>query len=171
MVNSKYLHNVTIPFPIVESLTHAPLMNMVEIKSIYQQWNGESIEQIKHKAKENPYNIRIGLPRVDEQLKNDPKYFVLGYLSYNPITKDIESREIVSYRNMNKVYIGQSPDEYRFNNFKLFVDGNVVAKDYILSNDNASVGQMINHLIRKVEKLQDDVAYLKAQLKNETIYK
>lgn len=171
MVNSKYLHNVTIPFPIVESLTHAPLMNMVEIKSIYQQWNGESIEQIKHKAKENPYNIRIGLPRVDEQLKNDPKYFVLGYLSYNPITKDIESREIVSYRNMNKVYIGQSPDEYKFDNFKLFVDGNVVAKDYILSNDNASVGQMINHLIRKVEKLQDDVAYLKAQLKNETIYK
>jgi len=171
MINSRLIRNVSMPFPIVESLTHAPLMHMVEIKSIYQQWNGESIEQIKHKAKENPYNIRIGLPRVDQQLKNDPKYFILGYLSYNPITKDIENREIATYRNMSKVFIGQSPDEYKFKDFKLFVDDNVIAKDFILSDDATSIKQVIRHLAAKVEKLQEEVVYLKGQLKNETIYK
>ena len=171
MINTKYLHNTTVPFPIVESLTNAPLMNMVPIKNIYQSWNGESIEQIKHKAAENPYNIRIGLPRVDEQLRSDPKYFILGYLSYNPVTKDIESREIVSYRNMNRVYIGQSPDEYKFKDYKLFVDDNVVARDYLFVDNGLSIRQAIEHMANKIEKLQDEMADIKAQLKNETIYK
>lgn len=165
------MQNVVKPFPILDALTYAPLMHKIEIKNIYQDWNGESVEQIKHKVQDNPYNLRIGLPRVDEQLRNDPIYFVLGYLSYNPVTKDIENREIATYRNTKRVYIGQSPDEYKFADYKLFVDDNIIAKDFITIEDGMSIKQVIGQMANKIEKLQEDVANLKAQLKNETIYK
>ena len=171
MINSRTIQNCKVPFPIIEGLAFAPLTNKIEIKNIYQKWQGQSIHQIKQTASENEYSLRIGLPRVDEQLRHDNIHFILGYLSYNPVSNDIENREIITYRNTSKVFIGQSPDEYKFKNFKLFVDDNVIAKDFIFSDDEMSVKQTIMHLANKVQKLQEEIFYLKSQTKNETIYK
>lgn len=173
MINSSNIVNVSTSFPAIQGLAFSPLVKKIEIKNIYQQWQGENIEQIKLKAQENPYNIRIGLPKVDEQLRQDNMYLILSYLSYNPVNKDIENREIVTYRNTNKIIIGQSPDEYRFDHYKLFVDDNVVAKDYILSENEMSVKQTLLHLANKVEKLQQEIAILKSQqvqAQKQTIY-
>ena len=171
MINSKVIQNCTVPFPAIQGMSFSPLIKKVEIKNLYQKWQGESIHDIKQKHDENPYTLRIGLPKVDEDLKHDSIYFILSYLSYNPVTKDIENREIVTYRNTSKVIIGQSPDEYKFKQYKLFVDDNVVAKDFIFVDDEMSIRQTIMHLVSKVQKLQDEVFYLKSQTKNETIYK
>lgn len=173
MIKSSIIGNTQISFPAVQGLAFSPLVKKIEIKNIYQQWQGESIEQIKSKTQENPYSMRIGLPKVDEQLRQDNMYLILSYLSYNPVNKDIENREIVTYRNTNKIIIGQSPDEYKFKNYKLFVDDNVVAKDYIFSDDEMSLRQTITHLANKIQKLQQEITNIKSQQlqpQKQTIY-
>jgi hypothetical protein len=173
MIKSSIIGNTQISFPAVQGLAFSPLVKKIEIKNIYQQWQGESIEQIKNKTQENPYNMRIGLPKIDEQLRQDNMYLILSYLSYNPVNKDIENREIVTYRNTNKIIIGQSPDEYKFKNYKLFVDDNVVAKDYIFSDDEMSLRQTITHLANKIQKLQQEITNIKSQQlqpQKQTIY-
>ena len=173
MINSSTISNTTINFPAIQGLAFSPLIKKIEIKNVYQQWQGENIEQIKNKAQENPYNVRIGLPKIDEQLKQDNMYLILSYLSYNPVNKDIENREIVTYRNTSKIIIGQSPDEYKFDKYKLFVDDNIVAKDYIFSDDEMSVKQTLLHLSNKIEKLQQEITILKSkqlQPQKQTIY-
>lgn len=167
MIPSSTIQNTTAPFPAIQGLAFSPLTKKIEIKNIHQQWQGESMSQIKEKAYGNPFNIRIGLPSIDEQLKHDSIYCILSYLSYNPVSKDIENREIVTYRNTSKVFIGQSPDEYKFKKFKLFVDDNIIAKDYLFMEDGTSMKQTIEHLANKVQKLQEDIAYLRGQLKTE----
>ena len=139
---------------------------------MYQGWQGESIEQIKEKHKNNPYSLRIGLPSTDKQLKSDPMYFILHYLAYNPLTKDIEKREIVPYRNTEKIYIGHTVDENYYKDYRLFVDGNIIAEDLYLrkTGGDLSIGQRINNLTNMVEKLQQEVVNLKQQLNNKTIY-
>lgn len=173
MIRSSIISNTQTSFPAIQGLAFSPLVKKIEIKNIYQQWHGENIQQIQSKAQENPYNIRIGLPKVDEQLRQDNMYLILSYLSYNPVNKDIENREIVTYRNTNKIIIGQSPDEYKFEKYKLFVDDNVVAKDYLFSDDEMSVRQALAHLTNKVQKLQQEITNLKQQQlqpQKQTIY-
>jgi hypothetical protein len=70
-----------------------PYVDKVVIKNIYPQWQGENIEDLK-RHRENPYRIRIGTPNMDERMKDDHVFFFQSYLSYNPVTKDIEKRSL-----------------------------------------------------------------------------
>lgn len=175
MINNSVIRNCTVSFPPIQALVNEHALGKILIKNVYQPWQGENINQIRNKHEENPYSLRIGMPSTDQQLKGDAMYFILHYLSYNPITKDIEKRELVPYRNMDKLYIGQSLEEKHYKNYKMFVDGNVIADDiYLKKNDNlkdVSLTQILTNLISKVEKLQLEVADLKRQLNNKPIYK
>lgn len=147
------------------------VLGKIKIKNIYQKWQGESMEDLKNKE-DNHYTLRIGLPKTDNQLRNDPIFFILDYLSYNPLNKQIEKRDLVAYRNMERVFIGQSVDETKYPNSKLYVDGNIIADNIILKKfENLDLGRLIPTLINKIENLQLEVQDLKRQLKNQTIYK
>lgn len=177
MINSSTIRNCTIPFPVVEGLTsyNPNVLGKIKIKNIYQQWTGESMSTIKHRHEDNPYMIRIGKPSVDEKLKSDPAYFILHYLSYNQVTKDIERRELIPLRNMEKIYVGQSLDEVRYKDYRMFVDGNVVADDVFLKKyeglEGQPLGKLVLQLVDTVEKLKIEVAQLKRNTKTSTIYK
>lgn len=174
MINTSTIRNVRKPFPAVEGLVNPHALGKILIKNVYQGWQGESIQQIKSKHTDNPYTIRIGKPSTDQQLKGDSVFFILHYLSYNPTTKDIEMREIIPYRNSERIYIGHSLDEADYQDARLFVDGKAVVEDlYIKGSDeikNTPVGKLIEGLVLRVEKLQQEVVNLKRQLSNGHIY-
>lgn len=174
MINNSVIRNCLKPFPIIQGLVNEHALGKIKIKNIYQGWQGESIQQIRDKHEENPYSLRIGMPRTDVELKNDAIFFIQHYLSYNPLTKDIEKRELVPYRNVEKVYIGQSIDEKVYKDYRLFIDGNVVANDIYLKKYEAikdiPLGKLITNTMDKVEKLQMEVAELKRQLNTNHIY-
>ena len=173
MINSSTIRNCQVSFPIIEGMANSNTLGKMLIKNIYQPWQGESVEQIKAKHENNPYSIRIGLPSTDTQLKNDAVYFILHYLSYNPVTKDIERREIIPLRNTEKVYIGQSIDEKVYKDYRLFVDGSAVVDDLYLrkSLGQQSVGRLLTTMVDRIEKLQQEMAELKRQLQPKHIYK
>jgi hypothetical protein len=175
MINNEVIRNCTAPFPVIQGLLNEHALGKILIKNIYQGWQGENIKQIKDKHENNPYSLRIGMPSTDDQLRSDAMYFILHYLSYNPITKSIEKRDLISYRNMERVYIGQSIDEKAHSDYRLFVDGNIIASDIYFKNQdankNVSVNQLINNLIHRVEKLQAEVFDLKRQTKERHIYR
>lgn len=174
MINNEVIRNCTVPFPAIQGMVNDQVLGKIQIRNIYQGWQGENINQIKDKHESNPYSLRIGMPSTDKQLKSDSIFFILNYLSYNPLTKDIEKRELVPYRNMEKIYIGQSVDEKRFKDCRLYVDGTMLVDDlYIKQSEltsNNTVGELINNLVDKVEKLQLEVFNLKRQLNNNPIY-
>ncbi len=174
MINNDVIRNCTVPFPVIQGLINEHALGKILIKNVYQGWQGESIQQIRDKHEANPYSLRIGMPSTDAQLKGDAMYFILHYLSYNPITKDIEKRELVPYRNTEKIYIGQSIDEKVYKNYKLFVDGTTITDDIYLkkyeSLKDRSLGQTVIALLNAVEKLQVEVADLKRQLQTKHIY-
>jgi hypothetical protein len=174
MINSKIIQNCKTSFPAVQTLTNDMVLGKIHISGIYQGWKGENIEQIKQKHKDNPYTLRIGMPSVDKQLKADPVLFILHYLSYNPLSKDIEKRELIPYRNMDKIYVGQSIDEQEYTNFKAFFDGNVIADELFLKryDDIAKipVGKILQDLMSKVQKLEKELALIKRQSTNNPIY-
>ena len=174
MINNNVIRNCTVPFPAIQGLVNEQVLGKIQLKNIYQSWQGENINQIKDKHENNPYSLRIGMPSTDKQLRSDSIFFILNYLSYNPLTKDIEKREIIPYRNTERVYIGQSIDEKMFKDCRLFVDGKALVDDlYIKKFDTtseSSVGQVIMSLVDKVEKLQMEVLNLKRQLNNNPIY-
>jgi hypothetical protein len=174
MINNKVIQNCTVPFPPIQALVNEHALGKIKLKNIYQAWQGESIKQIRDKHEQNPYTLRIGTPSTDDQLKNDALYFILHYLSYNPITKDVEMREIVPYRNVDKIYIGQSIDENSYKNYKLFVNGNAVVNDiYIKGQESLKevpLGKLVVNLIDRLEKLQFQVNDLQRQLGNQHIY-
>jgi len=172
MINNSVIQNVKKAFPAIKGLHNEHVLGKILIKNIYQSWNGESIAQIKQKHENNPYTMRIGTPMTDNELKADSIYFILHYLSYNPITKDIEKRELVPYRNMEKMYIGQSLQEKEYSEYRLFVDGKAVLEDLYLTNtnQNQSITQLITNLTNKVEKLQAEVINLRRQLNSSHIY-
>jgi len=175
MVNNSRIQNCKINFPAVEGLGLTETLGRVRIKNIYQSWNGESINQIKDRHESNPYTLRIGIPAIDERLKGDSIYFILDYLSYNPLTKDVEKRQLVPLRNMEKLYVGQSLQESEYKDYRLFVDGNVVVDDIFLkkyeSLKDQSIGKLLINLTNTVEKLKLEVINLKRQLKPQHIYK
>ena len=174
MINNNVIQNCTVPFPPIQALVNEHALGKIKIKNIYQAWQGESIKQIRYKHEQNPYTLRIGMPSTDEQLKGDALYFILHYLSYNPITKDVEMRELVPYRNVDKIYIGQSIDEKAYKNYKLFVDGNTVTNDiYIKGQESIKdipLGKLVVNLMDRVEKLQLQVNDLHRQLGKQHIY-
>lgn len=174
MINNEVIQNCTKPFPAIQGLLNENSLGKILIKNIYQTWNGESITQIRDKHESNPYTIRIGTPTTDKQLKNDAIYFVLHYLAYNPVTKDVERREIVPLRNTEKVYIGHSLDEGYYKDYRLFVDGNAVVNDVYLKNydqiKDTPLGKLVVTLLDRTEKLQIEVANLKRELNIKHIY-
>jgi hypothetical protein len=175
MINSTKFHNCKVPFPAIEGLGLTETLGKVRIKNIYQTWNGENINQIRERHESNPYTLRIGMPTVDERLKNDSVYFILDYLSYNPVTKDVEQRQLIPLRNMEKLYIGQSLQETEYKDYRLFVDGIAVVDDLYLkkyqSIGDQPVGRLLVNLVDTVEKLKLEVVDLKRQLKTQHIYK
>lgn len=174
MINNEVIRNCTIPFPAVEGLVNDNVLGKILIKNLYQSWKGENIKQIKQKHEHNPYSLRIGMPSTDSQMQNDSMYFILHYLAYNPLTKNIEKRELVPYRNTEKIYVGQSIDEKFYKEYKMFVDGNIVADDLYLKQTETlretSLNTILTRLLGLVEKLQIEVAQLKRESKNNTIY-
>jgi hypothetical protein len=170
MINNKVIRNCQVSFPVVQGLSNSRTLGKILIKNLYQGWQGENRKEIQDKHETNPYSLRIGLPGTDEQLKNDRMHFILHYLAYNPITKDIEKRELVSYRNTERVYIGQSLDEKVYSDYRLFVDGKIVAEDIILKRQGISLEQTVINLVDRVEKLQLEIADLKRQLNSRHIY-
>jgi hypothetical protein len=170
MIPTRHISNVKVPAPILNLMIEDPYMSMVPIKNIYPEWKGENIEQLKE-HKENPYRLRIGTPNMDQRMKADHAYFIKSYLSYNPVTKDIEKRDLTVYRNVEKVYIGkQSLEEKTFRDYSLFVNGSVVVKDIISIDNRRSVLQTIKELQDQVDFLAKEVGSLKLQLQKQTIY-
>jgi len=175
MINNANIRNCTIPFPAIGGFNHSPFLDMVRTSLIHQQWSGQTVKEIAESSVDNPFNIRIGLPHTDEQLKNDRVFFITKYLSYNPITKQIENRDLIPLRNMTKVYIGQTTQEQDYKDYSLFVDGTIVANDLYIkkfeSIKDKSMGELIIGLMEKVSKLQAKVNELTAIVhKNTTIY-
>jgi hypothetical protein len=174
MINSKTIQNCKQPFPAIEGMVNDMVLGKIVIKNVYQNWLGENIEQIRQKHETNPYSLRIGMPAIDKQLKSDPVYFILHYLSYNPLTKDVEKRELIPYRNMEKIYVGQSIDEQEYTNFKAFFNGNVIADELFLKryDDIAKVpvGKILLDLMERVKKLEKEVSTYKKQANNNPIY-
>lgn len=174
MINNETIRNCTRSFPAIQGMVSEHTLGKIIIKNVYQGWQGENIKQIKDKHEQNPYTLRIGMPSTDEQLKNDAIYFILHYLSYNPLTKNIEKRELVPYRNMEKLYVGQSIDENIYKDYKVFIDGNIVAEEIFLKKHiglrNTPIGELVVELINKVDRLQMEVINLKRQLNKDPIY-
>lgn len=167
MIPSRLARNSTKPFPVIEGLRFNHSLTRLPIKTVYQHWTGESIKAIQEKTTDNPYSLRIGLPHIDDKLKSDNYYFILNYLSYNPVTKNIENREIIPYRNTETIYIGQSLAETDHKNYRLFVDGKAVIQDLEFMGSQKSVKKQIQDLQNIVEALQRELI----QLKKEYIYK
>ena len=174
MINNEKVRNVQVPFSPISGLTMNGTLGKIRLNNIYTQWNGESVKDIKLKHKSNPYQVRIGTPNTDQQLKQDRIYFISDYLSFNPISQDIEKRDIIARRLMEKVYIGQTTQEAEYKDYSLFVNGNVVAEDLILKKEGDIQGvpltKLLNRLIAKVDQQSKEIQQLKAQLKNEPIY-
>lgn len=174
MISNNTIRNTTKVFPAIQVMTENHVLGKILIKNLYQGWRGESIPEIADRHEDNPYNLRIGLPATDESMKNDHMYFIINYLSYNPATKDIEQREIIPYRNMSKVYIGQSLDEKSYSDYGLFVNEKAVVEDlYIKGVDSLkdqTIGRVLVTMLQRIEKLQDEVVDLKRQLKTKHIY-
>jgi hypothetical protein len=171
MIPSKNIKNVKVASPILNLLVSNPYMDKVYTKTIYPQWQGETASELSQNP-DNKRTIRIGTPNMDRDLRADHLYLIQSYLSYNPVTKDIEKRELIPYRNVEKVYIGsQSLEEKAFNNYSAFINGTVIVKDLIMVDSRESIKDTIKQLQQKVDFLTQEVSYLKGQLQNQTIYK
>lgn len=175
MINNSIIRNCSVPAPFIQSMINEHALGKIELKNIYQGWNGENIEQIREKHDNNPYMLRIGMPSTDNQMSKDSVYFILHYLSYNPLTKDVEMRHIIPHRNTDKLYIGQSIDEKHYKDYRLFVDGTAVVGDLYLKNNQSlrdiPMSKLLINVISKIEKLQSEVADLKRQLRIKDTYK
>jgi hypothetical protein len=171
MIPSKNIKNVKVASPILNLLVSNPYMDKVYTKTLYPQWQGETALELSQNP-DNKRTIRIGTPNMDRDLRADHLYFIQSYLSYNPVTKDIEKRELIPYRNVEKVYIGsQSLEEKAFSNYTAFINGTVIVKDIITIDSRESIKDTIKQLQQKVEFLTQEVSYIKGQLQNQTIYK
>lgn len=175
MINNDKVRNVQKKFPRIEGIPNNQTLGKIRLKNLYPQWNGENVNDIKAKHKANPYAVRIGTPGTDERLRNDRIYFISHYLSFNPITQNIESRDVVSRRVMDKLYIGQTTEELYYPDSKLYVDGSIMAKDIFLTKSNKlkeqSLTRVVSNLLDKVDQLTKEVAQLKAKVKTKPIYR
>lgn len=173
MIISNNIKKAKVPFPSIEGIGGPSFVGKIKLKNVYQQWTGENINEITQKSENNPFNLRIGLPQMDRQMKEDRIFLFTKYLAYNPLTKEIEKRELISLRNVEKIYIGQSPEEQNYKDYRLFVDGKAVLEDIAFKQPNANIPSLvdvINKLLIKVEKLENEIDLLKQKSK-EDIYK
>lgn len=162
---SKSIKRSKVSFPAIQSIGGPSFLGKVKLKNLYQEWRGENFVEITEKAVGNPFNLRVGLPQIDKQMREDRIFLFTKYLSYNPLTKQIEKRELIPLRNMEKVYVGQSPEEHHFDNYKLFVDGNAIVEDIIFKQPNDN----IKSLVETIKQLQERVQNLELELQKLTI--
>lgn len=174
MINNDKVRNVRVPFKPIEGLATGATLGKIRLKNIYTSWNGESVADIKAKHDTNPYLVRIGTPNTDERLRSDNIYFISHYLAYNPITQDLENRDIISRRVMDKFYVGQSTLEGEYSECDMIVNGSAVLEDlYLYKHENLkdkSVSSVIAKLLDRVDQLTKEVAQLKAKVKTQPIY-
>ena len=140
------------------------LMDKIKIKNFYPNWRGESIKEIQNKH-DIKGQLRIGTPLLDEQLRNDKVFFILDFLSFNPLNSQIEKRMLVPQRIMNKLYVGQSPDEEKYPDAAVIINGKLVVDD-IISKERTEEFKILN---RRIKDLESDILLLKAKMKD--IYK
>lgn len=172
MINNSLIRNCRKAVPIINTMLDNNVIGKIKIKNLYPKWQGETIQQIKNKNEVNPYHLRIGLPHTDEQLRNDRVFLITNYLSYNPTTKSIEKRQLIPFRVMSTVYIGQSTVEQYYSNSKFIVDGTIAVQDIYLTNkqDDQSLSSRLAKMELMIQNLQEQIVSLKQQLKG-TIYK
>ncbi len=169
---SNTIKRAKIDFPAIQGIGGPSFLGKVLLKNVYQQWKGENFLEITQKHDDNPFNLRIGLPQMDRQLKEDRIFLFTKYLSYNPLTKQIEKRELIPLRNTEKIYVGQSPEEHSFNDYRVFVDGKIVAEDLIFKQPNeGSLIQKIQKLEEKIQILELQIQKLTSNTEKNTIYK
>jgi hypothetical protein len=172
MIPSKTIRNSRVQSPTISLLADAPFLEKAPIKMLFPQWQGESIATIKETFAENPYRVRIGTPNTDKAMRDDCAFFMQSYLSFNPITKQLEKRELISYRNVERVYIGeQRIDEEQYTDYAAFVNGKVIAQDVVILETNQSLVDTIAKLEQQVKQLQVEVAKLHNQTQTQTIYR
>ena len=174
MINNDKVRNTRIPFKPIEGLATGETLGKIRLKNIYTNWNGESVADIKAKHDTNPYLVRIGTPNTDSKLQSDNIYFISHYLAYNPITQDLENRDIISRRVMGKFYVGQSTVEGEYSECSVVVNGSAVLEDLYLhkheSLKDKSISNVITKLLDRVDQLTKEVAQLKAKVKTKPIY-
>lgn len=168
MIPSSTIKNVRVSSPILNLLISSPYLEQVPLRALYPQWTGENIEEIREKHTDNPYRVRIGTPTTDKQMQQERLYYIQSYLSYNPVNKQLEKRELISYRNVDKVYIGeQTTDEAFYKNTTLFVNGVVASKDLVLFENGESILETIKHLQSEVKYLRSELAKIHTQSKTD----
>ena len=170
MIDNEIVRNCRTTIPAPKTMLDSEFIGKIKLKNLYPKWQGENFEEIKNKNEVNPYNLRIGLPHTDMRLKSDRVLLITNYLSYNPTTKDIEKRQLIPFRSMSTIYIGQSTLEQQYSNSKLFVDGTIAVEDVYLTNSNTSISNRLAKMESMIQSLQEQVISLKQQLKS-TIYK
>ncbi len=163
---SKNIKKAKVSFPAVESMGGPSILGRIKLKNIYQQWRGENFGEIVNKNENNPFTLRIGLPQTDKQMKEDRIFLFTKYHAYNPLTKQIEKRELIPLRNVEKVYIGHSPEEHTYSNYKLFVDGKVVLEDIIFKSPNNidSLVALVKQMQNRIEILENELVNLKQKI-------
>ena len=172
MISGRNVRNSRAIMPTLNLLAEAPFLEKAPIKMLFPQWQGESISVIRNTFTENPYRVRIGTPNTDETMRNDCAFFMQSYLSYNPITKQLEKRELIPYRNVERIYIGeQRIDEEQFKDYVAFINGNIVANDLILLESKQSIAEQITKLQQQVLQLQSEIVKLRSETKTQTIYR
>jgi len=155
MIISNNISRVKVPIPVAQCIGGPSYIGKIKLKNIYQQWSGQTYNEIKEKHTDNPFNVRIGLPQTDKQLLNDRIFLFTRYLSYNPLTKQLENRELIPSRNVEKVYIGHSPEEHLYGDYRLFVDGKVVLEDIVFKNTQKRRESLIDIIVKLEERIQN----------------
>lgn len=162
---SRNIKKAKVNFPAIQGIGGPSFLGKILLKNIYQPWQGENIVEITEKTLDNPFNLRTGLPQTDKQLKEDRVFLFTKYLAFNPLTKQIENRELLPLRNTEKIYIGQSPEEHQHRDYRLFVDGKVIVEDIIFKQPNQDIGS----LVEKIRKLEDKLQILEYQMQKLTL--
>jgi len=171
MIPTKHYKALTVQAPLLNLLTDGPYIDKVHIRTIYPQWSGENVSEIVAKHERNPFILRIGTPSMDTAIANDKMFFISRYMAYNPASKEIESRSLIEGRFTKKVYIGeQTIDEVAHKDYKLFVNGNVVASDILLLHTKESLVDKIRSLEQQMRHMQAEIAKIARQTNTQTIY-
>lgn len=171
MIRTKHYKALSVQAPLLNLLTDGPYMDKAYIRTIHPQWIGESVPEIIAKADHNPFVLRIGTPSMDESISNDKVFFISKYLAYNPASKEIESRNLIEGRFTKKVYIGeQTVDEVAHKDYRLFVNGKVVASDVLFLHTKESLVDKIRSLEQQMRHMQVEIAKIARQTNTQTIY-
>lgn len=174
MITNNKVRNVQKSFPPIQGLVTGETLGKIRLKNLYPNWNGENVNEINNKHTTNPYSVRIGTPNTDAQLRSDRIYFISHYLSYNPLSQDIETRDVITRRVMGRLHVGQTTAEGDYKDYQAFIAGNLVAQDVYLTNadsiKNTPLTKLIINLMDKIDQLTKEVAQLKVNQQTRHIY-